>query len=182
MEMTERPISYSFGQRLKTLYSPQFLVIFPVYCLVLIPLASVFAYLGTLMDKYLGLTFPVPPMISYIIAGIFILAGFILLWYSYSFLILEGGGGPVPPFSHKTKILVTIGPYALVRHPIYSGLILAAFGVGLVVHGWLTLAYALTLLLFFDIKSRREERWLSGKFSGYDAYRKRVRKLIPWLY
>jgi protein-S-isoprenylcysteine O-methyltransferase Ste14 len=48
--------------------------------------------------------------------------------------------------------------------------------------GWLTIGYAIILLVFFDIKSRREERWLSEKFSGYAAYQKRVRKLIPLLY
>jgi protein-S-isoprenylcysteine O-methyltransferase Ste14 len=69
-----------------------------------------------------------------------------------------------------------------VRHPIYSGLILAALGWAFWVHGWLTIGYVVVLFVFFDIKSRREERWLAEKYAGYEAYRKRVHKLIPFVY
>jgi protein-S-isoprenylcysteine O-methyltransferase Ste14 len=77
---------------------------------------------------------------------------------------------------------VETGPYGWVRHPIYSGLILAAFGWALIAQGWLTLLWAVVLLVFFDIKSRREERWLMARFPAYASYRKRVRKLIPLIY
>ena len=86
------------------------------------------------------------------------------------------------PYPKDGSVLVEIGPYALVRHPIYSGLIIAALGWALVVHGLLTLAYALVLFAFFDVKSRREERWLCEKFPEYGGYQGRVRKLLPWLY
>ena len=46
----------------------------------------------------------------------------------------------------------------------------------------LTRARAMLLLLFFDLKSRREEQWLRERYPGYDSYQRRVRKLIPWLY
>ena len=78
--------------------------------------------------------------------------------------------------------LVVAGAYRLVRHPIYSGLVAMAFGWGLWVHGLLTLGYALLLFVFFDLKSRREERWLRERFPEYAAYQRRVRKLIPFLY
>lgn len=78
--------------------------------------------------------------------------------------------------------LTTHGAYRLVRHPIYGGLIIAAFGWALWRDGLLTLGYALLLFAFFDIKSRREERWLMDKFPGYAHYRQRVRKLIPFIY
>ena len=86
------------------------------------------------------------------------------------------------PYPRDESTLVVVGPYAIVRNPIYSGLILGAFGWGLYVNGWLTLAYALALFVFFDIKSRKEERWLAEKFPEYAAYQRRVRKLIPWVY
>jgi protein-S-isoprenylcysteine O-methyltransferase Ste14 len=86
------------------------------------------------------------------------------------------------PHPKDDATLVENGAYRLVRHPIYSGGIIAAFGWGLLVHGWLTLLYALILFAFFDVKSRREERWLVEKFAGYPAYQKRVRKLIPFVY
>lgn len=86
------------------------------------------------------------------------------------------------PYPKNKSTLVETGPYQLVRHPIYSGAIFMAFGWALWVYGWLTLLYALVLLVFFDLKSRREEQWLKEKFPGYTAYQKRVRKLIPFVY
>lgn len=88
---------------------------------------------------------------------------------------------PVPHPRHHA-VLVEAGPYRFVRHPIYSGGILLAFGWGLWIHGWLTIVYAMLLLVFFDVKARREERWLLEKFPGYAFYRQRVRKLIPFIY
>jgi len=86
------------------------------------------------------------------------------------------------PYPKDDATLVVTGPYGLVRHPIYSGLVLAAFGWALLVNGWLTLIYALILFLFFDIKSRREERWLQQKYCDYAAYQRCVHKLIPLIY
>jgi protein-S-isoprenylcysteine O-methyltransferase Ste14 len=86
------------------------------------------------------------------------------------------------PYPRDESTLVVTGPYRLVRNPIYSGLIFGAFGYALWVNGWLTLGYALLLFIFFDIKSRKEERWLAEKFPDYGAYQQRVRKLIPWVY
>jgi protein-S-isoprenylcysteine O-methyltransferase Ste14 len=78
--------------------------------------------------------------------------------------------------------LVETGPYRFVRHPIYCGLIIGALGWGVAFRSVLTVGLALVLFVFFDIKSRREERWLMRKFPGYAAYRQRVHKLIPFIY
>ena len=88
---------------------------------------------------------------------------------------------PLPQPKENGTLIVT-GAYRLVRHPIYSGITFVAFGWGLWLHSWLTIGYALLLFAFFDIKSRREERWLVEKFPEYAAYRNRVRKLIPFVY
>ena len=86
------------------------------------------------------------------------------------------------PHPKENSELVQSGPYDIVRHPIYSGLIFGAFGWALVLNGEATLIYALILLIFFDIKSRREEKWLSEKYPEYEAYKRRVKKLIPFVY
>jgi len=86
------------------------------------------------------------------------------------------------PYPTDEARLVQTGPYSIVRHPIYSGLILGAFGWGLYLASWLTLGYAVLLFVLFDLKSRREEQWLVERFAEYPEYRTRVRKLIPWLY
>jgi protein-S-isoprenylcysteine O-methyltransferase Ste14 len=78
--------------------------------------------------------------------------------------------------------LVRTGPYRIVRHPIYAGGIAISYGWALLVGSWLTLAWASVLLVFLDVKSAREERWLADAYPGYDDYRRRVRKLIPFVY
>jgi len=78
--------------------------------------------------------------------------------------------------------LVTSGAYGLVRHPIYSGLIIAAVGFTLVVQGWLTAGFTLLLGALLDCKSRREERLLLVQLPGYADYCRRVKRLIPYLY
>jgi protein-S-isoprenylcysteine O-methyltransferase Ste14 len=97
--------------------------------------------------------------------------------------ILRLGTNITPlPYPKDHAPLIETGPYRLVRHPIYSGGVFMALGWACFVHGWLTCAYAIILFLFFDVKSRREEEWLKGKFSNYVDYQKRVRKLIPFVY
>jgi protein-S-isoprenylcysteine O-methyltransferase Ste14 len=78
--------------------------------------------------------------------------------------------------------LVEDGVYAIVRHPIYGGLTLAALGWALVWRSPATLGLSIVLFIFFELKSRREEQWLVERFPEYPAYRRRVKKLIPLLY
>jgi protein-S-isoprenylcysteine O-methyltransferase Ste14 len=78
--------------------------------------------------------------------------------------------------------LVREGIFSLVRHPIYSGFILLTLGWSLVWSSLAALIGALILLAFFDIKARREERWLETTFAEYAEYRQKVKKLIPFVY
>ena len=86
------------------------------------------------------------------------------------------------PYPKEEAVLIETGPYRIVRHPMYGGAIIAAFGWAFLVHGWLTIGYAMILFVFFDIKSRSEEWWLKERFSDYIMYKKRVHKLIPFVY
>ncbi|MEM7125931.1 MAG: isoprenylcysteine carboxylmethyltransferase family protein [Chloroflexota bacterium] len=78
--------------------------------------------------------------------------------------------------------LVTHGAYRFVRHPIYSGILLGALGWSLWKGSPLMLIYSGILLLFFDIKSRKEEQWLTNKFDQYEQYQSKVPKLLPFVY
>lgn len=97
--------------------------------------------------------------------------------------VLDLGANVTPfPRPRATTTLVETGPYRYVRHPIYSGIVLA--GVGWATSTGSPLALALTLILFalFDVKARREEAWLEEKLAAYAAYRERTRKFVPGLY
>jgi len=74
------------------------------------------------------------------------------------------------------------GIYSLVRHPIYAGILFMVVGWSLYRVSIPGLVFDVLLFLFFDRKAAREEQWLIERFSGYEAYRQRVRKLIPGIY
>lgn len=86
------------------------------------------------------------------------------------------------PKPRENGILIESGIFSVVRHPIYTGFSLAAFGWSLMWNSIAAFLAAILLLVFFDIKARREERWLEEKFVGYAAYKSRVKKLIPFVY
>jgi protein-S-isoprenylcysteine O-methyltransferase Ste14 len=109
-----------------------------------------------------------------------------LLFVGLGFVVLGSIalGGNLSPFPKPKEkgTLVESGIFSVVRHPIYSGFSLAAFGWSVLWNSIAALIAALLLLAFFDIKARREERWLEEKFTGYAAYKSRVKKLIPFVY
>ena len=78
--------------------------------------------------------------------------------------------------------LVETGAYRLVRHPIYGGLILGAFGWALVTSSIVALIGTGLLLLLFAAKGRREEAWLTTIHPDYRAYQGRTKRLLPWVY
>jgi len=86
------------------------------------------------------------------------------------------------PYPVKDNQLVTTGIYALVRHPLYSSQLFAAFG-------WAVFHMSLSHIimtglgfLFFNYKSSREEGWLTELHPEYTDYAQHVHKFIPWIY
>jgi protein-S-isoprenylcysteine O-methyltransferase Ste14 len=122
--------------------------------------------------------FPLPTVCTISGAG-FLLFGTVLL---VSGLLRLGANLTPLPYPKDNAKFIESGPYRFVRHPMYSGGAVIAFGWALFVQSWFTLLYALILAVFLDIKSRQEERWLVLKFPGYGEYQRRVRKLIPFIY
>jgi protein-S-isoprenylcysteine O-methyltransferase Ste14 len=78
--------------------------------------------------------------------------------------------------------LVCTGPYGIVRHPIYTGLLLALAGTALAIGEWRgILAFALAALGFI-LKLRIEEARMRETFPEYERYRRRVAALIPFVF
>jgi protein-S-isoprenylcysteine O-methyltransferase Ste14 len=93
-------------------------------------------------------------------------------------------GSNLTPFPRPldSSALVDTGAYGIVRHPIYTAIILALFGLALFVNSLLGLVLGALVFIFFNRKASYEERFLEQRYPRYADYRKRVRKLIPFIY
>jgi hypothetical protein len=78
--------------------------------------------------------------------------------------------------------VVDSGPYRLVRHPIYFGLMFAAFATAIEKGTSFALCGAAILALSFYAKARREERFLREELGedAYDAYARKTPMLLPF--
>jgi protein-S-isoprenylcysteine O-methyltransferase Ste14 len=78
--------------------------------------------------------------------------------------------------------LIRRGPYALVRHPIYTGLLVGFIGTALVRGEWRGVLAVLMVFAALWRKLRLEERWMSETFGDqYRDYRQHTAALIPFL-
>jgi protein-S-isoprenylcysteine O-methyltransferase Ste14 len=77
--------------------------------------------------------------------------------------------------------LVRTGPYSTVRHPIYSGIILAFTGTAIAISVYWLIVVAI-LAVFFSYSSATEERHLTGLFpEAYPEYKRSTKRLVPFI-
>jgi protein-S-isoprenylcysteine O-methyltransferase Ste14 len=78
--------------------------------------------------------------------------------------------------------LIRSGPYACMRHPLYSGVLLAVLGTALVLGEWRGLLSFTILLVNYVIKAKREERILAERFGeDFADHMSRTGFLLPRL-
>jgi protein-S-isoprenylcysteine O-methyltransferase Ste14 len=78
--------------------------------------------------------------------------------------------------------LVRTGPYRVVRHPIYTGLLLAVIGTAVAIGEWRGVVAIVCALIGFLRKIRVEEQRMAENFPEYAQYRRKTAALIPLLY
>jgi protein-S-isoprenylcysteine O-methyltransferase Ste14 len=86
------------------------------------------------------------------------------------------------PMTQKAEPeLVTSGPYRLVRHPIYSGILLANVGTAVALN-WLWLAAFALAAIYFIYSATVEERYLTEQFpDDYPRYKRSTKMLVPFV-
>jgi len=125
------------------------------------------------------------------ISGPVVIQNPVLIIFEIIALIL--GGWAVSIIIYKSKIhvtpevpiganLVTKGPYALIRHPMYTSLLLLTLVLIVNLFTWQRLIFWVILLLDLMIKLNYEEKILEKHFHGYRDYQKKTKKLIPRIY
>jgi protein-S-isoprenylcysteine O-methyltransferase Ste14 len=126
---------------------------------------------------WLGMRFvPATQAIYFTGFGISVAGALLAIWARLTL----GGNWSGRPSLMAGHELVTSGPYALARHPIYTGLMLAFAGTVLAMGEWRGVLGVLIVLFAFLIKIHDEERLMLQAFpDAYPQYRRRVKALIP---
>jgi len=79
--------------------------------------------------------------------------------------------------------VVSDGPYAVVRHPMYGGALLLIAGIPLLLGSWWGLVMALVIVLLLAVRAVMEERTLMAELPGYTDYATRVRyRFVPFIW
>lgn len=105
--------------------------------------------------------------------------GFAFSWWARIYLGSLWSGQVTKKADHR---VIDTGPYRIVRHPIYTGILLAVFATTAAKGTILGLISVPIITLGLWMKARLEERWLRQELDpgAYDAYRRRVPMLLPF--
>lgn len=127
---------------------------------------------GVLGERFL----PVGPATDYIGLALTIAGLGFAVWAR--FVIGRNWGGMITvQQDHK---LMLRGPYAIVRHPIYSGFMLATLGTAIVLGEIGGLVSVALIVIAWGYKARLEESFMIEQFGAeYEEYRRKVKGLIP---
>lgn len=85
------------------------------------------------------------------------------------------------PTPKEDGTLIQTGIYKVVRHPIYTGIILGAIGLGCFTGSGWKVSVGIALWILFFVKSTYEEKLLSTQYADYEGYRQRTGRFFPFL-
>jgi protein-S-isoprenylcysteine O-methyltransferase Ste14 len=114
----------------------------------------------------------------------FVISGLLLVALGIGFAIWArmrlGRNWSSLPAIHENHTITRTGPYALVRHPIYTGILTGILGTGIATGATLVFFCLLAVFVMFLIKIRREEQFLTEEFGEeYERYRHEVKAIHP---
>ncbi len=113
---------------------------------------------------------------GWILIGLSALCGFAAL------MAMRKSRFSIFPVPHQESVLISSGVYAVLRHPMYTAVLL--FCLGCIIQTpqlWLFIIW-IGLLMVLVLKIQLEEKLLIAKFSGYAEYSKRTYRLLPFIW
>jgi protein-S-isoprenylcysteine O-methyltransferase Ste14 len=120
----------------------------------------------------------VPPE-AVVAADILVVVGFVLIYFVYKENSFASATIELAP---EQKVIST-GPYALVRHPMYFGGLLMLLGMAVALGSWYGLLALVAMMPALLWRLRDEEKFLVKRLQGYSEYRNKVRyRLVPFVW
>ena len=92
------------------------------------------------------------------------------------------GNFNIRPTPKSWGVLITTGPYRLIRHPMYTSVMLGAASLALMADPLLGWSAWTALALVLLVKSILEERWLRVAHPGYISYSRDSKRFLPWVF
>jgi protein-S-isoprenylcysteine O-methyltransferase Ste14 len=121
---------------------------------------------------------PVPPLLS-LVGDALVALGFLI-----NFLVFkENSYGASTVQTFEDQKVISTGPYGLVRHPMYVGVLVMVIGVPLALGSWWGLAVVALIMPVLIWRILDEEQLLKQDLPGYTEYARKVRyRLVPYLW
>jgi len=115
--------------------------------------------------------------VSVVVAGDVLAAlGFLIVFFVFKENTFAAASISLSP----DQSVVATGPYAVVRHPMYTGALIMLFGTPLALGSWWGLVMFIPMIFIIAWRARAEERFLVKNLSGYKEYCQIVRyRLVP---
>jgi protein-S-isoprenylcysteine O-methyltransferase Ste14 len=120
----------------------------------------------------------VPPE-AVVAADILVVVGFVLIYFVYKENSFASATIELAP----EQTVISTGPYALVRHPMYFGGLLMLLGMAVALGSWYGLLALVVMMPALLWRLRDEEKFLVKRLQGYSEYRNKVRyRLVPFVW
>lgn len=141
-------------------------------------LAALVMLIASYYPVAVGVLWMTPPSVAWAMAAL-VVAGLAFTWAARLHLGPLWSSTSAPTEDHR---IVETGPYGLVRHPVYAGLLLAAAATAIERGRIEAVAGVLVLIAGVSLRAKLEERFLRRDLGDdtYAAYRRRVPMLIPF--
>ena len=138
-------------------------------------LLSVFIVCG--LDHRFGWSH-MPPIVSWVGDGLEVLSFIMFYW-----VFKENSFGASSIRVEESQKVISTGPYAIVRHPMYVGTVVMVIGIALGLGSWWALLFLVLQMFVLAIRILDEEKTLENELMGYKEYELKVHyRLLPYLW